>query len=98
MLLSCPDAIYNNGTELPWHDFQELQESYGVKSKPTAAENLQANSFIKRLHGPLDDQLCTMFFERSYNDLDAIVQVAAYAARVTEPSNSPYFILQLAFE
>ena len=40
-----------------------------------------------------------MVFERSkfYEDLDTMVQAAAYDVLATTSSNSPYYLLQLAF-
>ena len=91
--------IYDNGTELIGRNFQELPKSYGVKGQTTTVKNPQANLLVECLHGQLGNHLRTMVFEGNnfYDDLDIMVQAAAYAITATVPSNSPYSPPQLAF-
>ena len=92
-------VICDNGTEFIGRNFQELLERYGVKGQPTTVKNPQADLLVECLHGQLGDHLRRMVFEGSnfYDDLDTMVQAAAYVIRATVPSDSPYSPLQLAF-
>ena len=39
-------VIYNDGTKLIGHNFQELLKSYGIKGQPTTVKYLQAKSLV----------------------------------------------------
>jgi hypothetical protein len=42
--------LHNNGTEFVSAEFQELLQSYGIKSKLTTVKNPQANGILERTH------------------------------------------------
>jgi hypothetical protein len=50
-------VIHNNRVKFMGIEFQEMLESYGIKSKPTTAKNPTANAIVKRNHGTLGEQL-----------------------------------------
>jgi hypothetical protein len=44
----CPvDCLHDNGTEFVSTEFQELLQSYGIRSKLTTVKNPQANGILK---------------------------------------------------
>ena len=43
-------VIHDLGAEFTGEEFQELLQSYGIKSKPITAKNPQANSICERVH------------------------------------------------
>ena len=44
------DCLHDNGTEFVSAEFQELLQSYGIKSKLTTVKNPQANGILERTH------------------------------------------------
>ncbi len=47
----CPvDCLHDNGTEFVSTEFQELLQSYGIRSKLTTVKNPQANGILKWTH------------------------------------------------
>ena len=68
-------VVYDNGSEFLGYNFQELLDSYRIEGQPTTVKNPQANSLIKRLHGPLRDQLRSITFagENLTDDLNDII-------------------------
>ena len=53
-------VIYDNGKEFIGNKFQELLESYAIKSVPTTVQNPQANGVVECMHLILTDMLRTM--------------------------------------
>jgi hypothetical protein len=89
---------HDNGNEFLGIEFQELLDSYGVKSKPTTVKNPTANAIVERIQGILGEQLRSTIFESDWtDDVDTLIQSCAYALRATAPSNEPYSPAQLAF-
>lgn len=43
-------VVHDLGTEFIGEEFQELLQSYGIKSKPITAKNPQANAICERVH------------------------------------------------
>ena len=50
--------IFDNGTEFK-KDFRHIFKSYGIKTKPTAVKNPQANGILERVHQVLSNMLRT---------------------------------------
>jgi hypothetical protein len=44
------DCLHDNGTEFVSAEFQELLQSYGIRSKLTTVKNPQANGILERTH------------------------------------------------
>ena len=56
-------------------EFQEMLESYGIKSKLTTVKNPTANTIIERIHGMLGEQLqATIFDADCSNNLNTLIQ------------------------
>ena len=95
-VLSChipqQKVVIDNGSKFVGAEFQEMLESCGIKPHPTTIKNPQVNAVIEHIHGPLGNQLCHITFrgDNFLEDVDAVVQACAYAARTTVPSNIPY--------
>ncbi len=53
--------VHNNGTEFTGAEFQEMLSSYDIEAEQTTVKNPTANSLIKQIHSPLEDQLRTIF-------------------------------------
>jgi transposase InsO family protein len=51
------ECIHDNGTEFIGFEFQELLQSYGIKSVPTTVKNPQANSILERAHQTIGNML-----------------------------------------
>ncbi len=51
------ECCHDNGNEFVGIEFQELFDSYGIKSKLTTVKNPQANAIVERTFGVLGDQL-----------------------------------------
>jgi hypothetical protein len=89
---------YNNGKEFLGIEFQELLESYSIRSKPMTVKNPMANAIVERIQGTLDKQLFSTIFNSDWeDDVDTLIQACAYALRTTAPSNEPYSPAQLTF-
>ena len=60
-------------------------------------KNLQANSLIEQLHGPLGEQLhsITLACDHWHEDFDEIFQAFTFSVQVTMPSHFPYLPLKL---
>jgi hypothetical protein len=56
-------CCHDNGNEFVRIEFQELLDSYGIKSKLTTVKNPQANAIIERTFGVLGEQLHTSVFD-----------------------------------
>ncbi len=79
-------------------EFQELLESYGIKSKPTTIKNPTANGIVKCIHGTLGKQLrATVFSDDWSDDVDTLIQACAFALREASPARGTYSPAQLAF-
>jgi predicted aspartyl protease len=70
-------VIHDLGSEFVGNEFQELLQSYGIKSKPITAKNPQANALCERVH------LDLMNMVRCYPDVPwtKSIQYAAFAVR-----------------
>jgi hypothetical protein len=91
-------VIHDNGVKFMGVEFQDMLDSYGIKSKPTTIKNPTANAIVERIHGTLGDQLRTTIFDSNWSDdVDTLIQACAYALRVTSPATGPYSLAQLAF-
>jgi hypothetical protein len=78
--------------------FQEMLESYGIKSKLTTVKNPTANTIIERIHGTLGGQLRAKICDADWsNDVDALIQVCAFALCAASPAQGTYLPAQLAF-
>jgi transposase InsO family protein len=44
------ECIHDNGSEFVGIEFQEMLQSYGIKSGPTTVRNPQSNAIIERSH------------------------------------------------
>ena len=90
---------HDNGPKFTGHEFQELLDSYGIKSKPTTVKNPTAQSLVERIHLTLGDYLRTAVFSEDVwkDDVDMLIQSCAWAIRATALSNAPYTPGQLAF-
>jgi hypothetical protein len=92
------ECCHDNGNKFVGIEFQELLDSYGIKSKLTTVKNLQANAIVERTFGVLGNQLCTSVFNSDWSsDVDTLVQACASAIRATTPAQGLYSPAQLAF-
>ena len=93
-------SIYDNGGEFLGKEFQELLESYGVKTTPTTEKNPQAN-FVERVHLTLGNMLRTHEMDKSILDpndpFTGIIQHCAWAIRTTVNIITGYSPAQLIF-
>ena len=81
-------CIHDNGKEFTGKEFQELLQSYAVKSTPTTVRNPQANSILERVHGVIHTttraQTLKMTLEHGAEpDFDQILATCAFAVRST---------------
>jgi hypothetical protein len=53
------DCLHDNGTEFVSAEFQELLQSYGIRSKLTTVKNPQANSILECTHQVIGNLLCS---------------------------------------
>jgi hypothetical protein len=53
------DCLDDNGTEFVSAKFQELLQSYGIRSKLTTVKNPQANSILEHTHQVIGNLLCS---------------------------------------
>jgi hypothetical protein len=53
------ECIHDNGSEFIGFEFQELLQSYGIKSIPTTVKNPQANAILERAHQTIANMLRT---------------------------------------
>ncbi len=61
-------------------EFQEMLESYGIKSKLTTVKNPTANAIVERIHGTLGEQLRATIFDASWsNNINTLIQACAFA-------------------
>ena len=78
--------IYDNGSEFKLH-FENLCDSYGIKSKPTSIKNPQANAILERTHDVLMNMTRTSELDMADSvapdDIDAVLTNAAWAIRST---------------
>ena len=84
------EVIFDNGKEFVGEEFQELLESYAIKSVPTTVKNPQSNGVVERMHLTLADMLRTMTVivdeecPIKINDaIDTMLQSAAWSLRTT---------------
>jgi hypothetical protein len=66
-------CIHDSGTEFTGFEFQELLQSYGIKSRTTTVNNPQANGILERSHQTIANQIRTQ--ELAGADLDTIAKL-----------------------
>ena len=91
---------FDNGTQFA-SEFVELLESFGVTPKPTTVKNLQANTFVERIHLVIVDSLRAMNLEsRLYDDTSAhaILQAIAWSLRTTHHTQLQAALGQIVFD
>jgi transposase InsO family protein len=89
-------VVHDNGKEFMGCEFQELLESYSIKSKPTTVKNPTANGIVERIHGTLGEQLrATVFSDDWSNDINTLIQACAFALRAALPARGTYSPAQL---
>ena len=83
-------VIHDNGGEFNSNEFQELLESFSIKSEPTTVRNPQSNGILERMHLSIGDMLRTMDLEiekrcptEVQDVIDSMFQAAAWALRTT---------------
>ena len=92
------ECCHDNGNEFVGIEFQELLDSYGIKSKLTTVKNPQANAIVERTFGVLGEQLRASIFQSDWSSyVDMLVQACAFAIRTTTPAQGLYSPAQLAF-
>ena len=98
----CPlYIIHNNGTEFVETEFQELLESYGVKSKSTTVKNQQANGVHERVHLLMAEMLQTQKIVVPVDitvgeKVCRLLQSVAFAIRATSSTITKYSLAELA--
>ena len=96
------NCIHDNGTEFTGEEFQEMLESYGVKSKPTTVKNQQANAIHERVHLMIAEMLRTQELVVPHDstvmaEVRRLLQSVAYALRATTNTVTKYSSGQLIF-
>ena len=82
------ECVHDNGSEFVGIEFQEMLQSYGVKSKLTTVRNPQANDIIERTHQVIGNLLrSTRLMSQDLSTLDAQQELLA---PVTWAINSTY--------
>ncbi len=72
------ECCHDNGNEFVRIKFQELLDSYGIKSKLTTVKNPQANTIFERTLGVLGKQLCASIFGTHWSsNVDRLVQASS---------------------
>ena len=96
------ECVHDNGSEFVGIEFQEMLQSYGVKSKLTTVRNPQANGILERTHQVIGNLLrSTRLMSQALSTLDAQQE---QLAPVTWAINSTYHTTlqatpgQLAFQ
>ena len=96
------ECVHDNGSEFVGIEFQEMLQSYGVKSKLTTVRNPQANGILERTHQVIGNLLrSTRLMSQDLSTLDAQQELLA---PVTWAINSTYHTTlqatpgQLAFQ
>ena len=96
------ECAHDNGSEFVGIEFQEMLQSYGVKSKLTTVRNPQANGILERTHQVIGNLLrSTRLMSQALSTLDAQQELLA---PVTWAINSTYHTTlqatpgQLAFQ
>ena len=96
------ECVHDNGREFVGIEFQEMLQSYGVKSKLTTVRNPQANGILERTHQVIGNLLrSTRLMSQDLSMLDAQQELLA---PVTWAINSTYHTTlqatpgQLAFQ
>ncbi len=78
----CRYIIYDNGSEFILN-FEYLCETFGIKRKPTAIKNPQANAILECLHQVLGQMLCTSELDMAKtiapDNVDVFLDNAAWA-------------------
>jgi hypothetical protein len=96
--LQSKECGHNNSNKFTKIEFQEMLNSYGIKSKPTMVKHPTENAIVERIHGTLGDQLrATIFDNNCSNNDDTFVQACAFALRITSPTQGLYLLVQLTF-
>ncbi len=79
-------------------EFQEMLESYGIKSKPTTVRNPTANAIIKRIHGTLGEQLRATIFDADWsNNVNTLIKACAFALCAASSAQGTYSPAQQVF-
>ena len=82
------ECVHDNGSEFVGIEFQEMLQSYGVKSKLTTVRNPQANDILERTHQVIGNILrSTRLMSQDLSTLDAQQELLA---PVTWAINSTY--------
>ena len=69
-------VIYDHGNEFTGLEFQELLQSYGITTKPTAVKNPQANSIVERSHMVITNQLRTFDISKENPRVENLQSIA----------------------
>lgn len=95
-------VIHDNGTEFVGSEFQELLESYGVKSKPTTVKNPQANAVHERVHLLMAEMLRTQKIVVPVDvtvdeEIRRLLQSVAFAIRATSSTITKHSSAELVY-
>ena len=82
---------HDNGGEFDGQEFQELLQSYGIRSKPTTVKNPQGNGMHERAHLLIAEMLRTQTIEvesttNMQNEIRRTLQSVAFAIRTATSS------------
>jgi len=96
-------CIHDNGGEFIGSGFQELLDSYGVKSKPTTVKNPQSNGLHERMHLVLCEilRVQTLYVPKestAEKDTNRILQYTAWAIRTTPNMIAKYSPENIVFD
>jgi hypothetical protein len=78
------DCLHDNGTEFISAEFQELLQSYGIRSKLTTVKNPQANGILERTHQVIGNLLHSN--RLIAQDLDTVSAQQNFSCQLCGPS------------
>ena len=86
------DCLHDNGTEFVSAEFQELLQSYGIKSKLTTVKNPQANGILERTHQVIGNLLRSKSSHHSRSNLRRCSTRTSHARHVGHQLNVPHHL------
>jgi hypothetical protein len=95
-------CIHEQGSEFVGFESQELLESYGVCSSPTAVKNPTANAILERTHQTMSNMLRTadlhtIDFMKVDKVLQDLIAAVSFALRASYHTTMKATSMQLAF-
>jgi transposase InsO family protein len=95
-------CIHDQGSEFTGFEFQELLDSYGIRSSPTTVQNPTANGVLERVHQTMSNMLRTanlqtIDFTTAPETLDKLLASVAFALRATYHTSMQASPAQMVF-